>query len=79
MLITAFRSFGNSIRIKDLWKLLASLFCGLCGKREIQGFFRIKGDRNGCCGIDFTLTPLYGLLVLLLLEEFYLVLHNSIG
>ena len=56
-----------------------SPYCGLCGKRETLGFFRIMRDRKGSYGIYFTSIPLYGPLVLLLLEEFLLVLYNWIG
>ena len=43
------------------------------------GFFRISGDRKGCYGICFPSTPLFGPHVLLLLEEFHLMLFNSTG
>ena len=42
------------------------------------GFLRIRGDRKGCYEIYFISLPLYGPLVLLLLEEFLLVFYNSI-
>ena len=42
-------------------------------------FFRISGDRKGCYGIHFTSTLLFGPLVLSHLEEFHLMLFNSIG
>ena len=39
-----------------------------------ERIFRIRGDRKGRYGIYFTSIPPYGPLVLLLLEEFLLVL-----
>ena len=39
----------------------------------------MRGDRRGCYGIYFISIPLYGPLVLLLLEEFLLVFYNSTG
>ena len=50
-----------------------------CVTRKTLGFFRIKGDWKGCYGIYFIFIPLYGPLVLLLLEEFLVVFYNSIG
>ena len=43
------------------------------------GFLRIRGDQKRCYGIYFISIPLFGPLVLLLLEEFLLVFYNSIG
>ena len=70
---------GIQLEARHFGKLLASLCFGLCGKRETLGFFRIRGDRKGCYGIYFIYIPLYGPLVLLLLEEFLLVFYNSTG
>ena len=69
--------WGIQLEARHFGKSFASLCCGLCGKREMLGFFRIRRDRKGCYGIYFTPIPLYWPLVLLLLEEFLLVFYNS--
>ena len=48
-----------------------------CVARETSRFLRIRGDWKGRCGTSSASTPLCGPLVLLLLEEFRLVLCNS--
>ena len=76
--IISFRGLGNSIKGKTFGKLLALLYYELCGKGEMLGFLRKSGDQKGCCEVYFISTPLFGPPALLLLEEFRLILFNSI-
>ena len=50
MLVISFKCFGNSITGKTFWRIASlslslSLSCGLCGEREMLGFFRSFGRR----------------------------------
>ena len=69
----------KSLEARHFGKSLVSLCCGLCGKRETLGFFRIRGDWKEYYGIYLISIPLYGHFVLLLLGEFLLVFYNSTG
>ena len=55
MFIIAFKGFGSSIRSKTLWQIacLSLVWFGLFGKREIQGFSRIKIRRKRKCETYF--------------------------
>ena len=77
MMIISFRGLGSSIKGKTLWQI-ASLYRGLCVRRETLGFLRKSGYWKGCCGICFTSTPFFGPPVLPRLEKFHLMLFNSI-
>ena len=48
-------------------------------KREMLRFSRKNAKQKGCYGILFVSTPLFGLLVLSLLEEFNLMLFYLVG
>ena len=66
MLVISFKCFGNSITGKTFWRIASlslSLSCGLCGEREMLGFFRTFGRRQRCCGINFIFMFLFGLTV----------------
>ncbi|RVW88134.1 hypothetical protein CK203_042869 [Vitis vinifera] len=72
-------SAADSKMMRDMLKMWHDYCNKLSEQRETLGFLRISGDWKGCCGIYFTSTPLFGPLVLSLLEEFHLVLFNSTG
>ena len=51
----------------------------LCGKREMQGFLRIKRDWKERCGKYCTFIHLCGFLAPLFLEEFHWPFYTFIG
>ena len=71
--------WGTQLEARHSGRSLASLCYGWCGKRETLGFLRIRGEWKRCYRIYFISIPLFGPLVLQLLEEFMLVFYSSTG
>ena len=72
-------AWGIQLEARFLGISHASLCGGLCGKREMLEFLRKSAKWKACYGILFISTPLFGLPILSLLEEFHLMLFYLVG